>query len=178
MPVQSTLTARRKDGKRIRFLKTNGQPLVQMLKPLQCALFSVPADKGFALPAMIEIVQEWILFQHTKSKKHYHNYKLLKDVLQNQRWRGLAEPEKLRCGAFLKNALAHISHLQTLAKARPDSWNIFQLMELQDVLLDRQLLIVEVKPNYHSCHFLPCTCRWKHWKDFDQTLCYVHHVCG
>ena len=34
-----------------------------------------------------------------------------------------------------------------------DLRNIFELIELQEVLLDSQLLIVEVKASDHSCHF-------------------------
>ena len=49
---------------------------------------------------------------------------------------------KLRHGPFLNNALGHIIYLQTLGK---DAWNIFELMELQDVLTDSQLLMVEVQ---------------------------------
>ena len=144
MSVQSTLMARKKDGKRIGFLKKNGQPLEQMLSPLKCALLSVPADKGFALPGMIKILQKWNLFQHTKSKKHYHNYKFLKDVLHNPVHQTLRALRKFKCGEFQADSLDHISHLQTLPKARQDSWNIFQLMELQELLPGNQLLIVKV----------------------------------
>ena len=103
---------------------------------------------------MIVILQHHNLYKHTKSREHYNNYKLLKDVLRNPKRRGLGQLEKLRCGPFLKNVLTHITDLQTHVKARQDAWNIFQLMERQDLLLDRQLLIVEVKLADHSCHFL------------------------
>jgi len=99
-----------------------------MLKPPQCAIVLVPPHKGFTLPAMMVIVQKWNLYKHTKSRDHCNNYKLLKDVLINPRRRGLGEPEKLRCGPFLKNALTHITDLQTHVKARQEPWNIFELM--------------------------------------------------
>lgn len=140
MSVQSTLGARQRDGKRIGFLKTDCKPLGEMLKPLQCAILSAPPHKGFMLPAMIVILQQWNLYKHTKSKEHYNHYKLLKDVLHNPRHWGLGQQEKLRCGQFLKSALAQIANLQTYVKARQGAWNIFALMELQDLLLDSQLL--------------------------------------
>ena len=149
MSVDSTLMARQKDGKRSGFLKTDGKPLSDLLKPLQCAILSVPPQKGFTLPAMIEILLQWNLFKHIRSKKDYNHYKLLKDVLRNPRRQGLSQQEKLRGGPFLKNSSTHITHLQTRAKARQDAWNIFELMELQEVFVDSQLLLVEVKPSDH-----------------------------
>ena len=68
--------------------------------------------------------------------------------------RGLGQQGKLKCGPFLKSALAHITNLETFVKARQDVWNIFELMEHHEVLVDSQLLSVEVKPTNHSCHFL------------------------
>ena len=85
MSIQSMLSAKQKDSKKIGPLKTDNRPLCETLKPLQCALLSVPLHKGFTLPAMVEILQQWSLFKHTKLKEHFHNCKLLKDVLHNPR---------------------------------------------------------------------------------------------
>jgi len=71
-------------------------------------------------------------------KAHYHNYTLLKDVLRHPRQKDVGQPIKLRYGPFLETALAHIIRLQTYGK---DAWTIFELMELQDVRLDRQSTI-------------------------------------
>ena len=64
----------------------------------------------------------------------------------------LSDLRELNGAPFLTDSWHHISHLQTLTKQ--DRWNIYELMELQDVLLDHQLLLVQVNPNDHSCHFL------------------------
>jgi len=154
MSVPTTLSGRQKDGKRIGFLKTGIKPLWDLLSPLQCAFLSVPPHKGFTLPAMVEILQQWNLYNHTKLKEQYNNYKLLKDVLHNPRRRSLGEQRKLRCGESLKDSLTHIINLQTYVKQSQDDWNIFELMQLQELLPDNQLLIVEVKPPDHWCHFL------------------------
>ena len=90
------------------------------------------------------------LHQH-QGQKHYEGYKLLKDVLHRPRQRSLDELRKIKYEEFLEEPLIHIIHLQTYEK---DAWTIFELMELQDALTDSQLLIVEVKPNDHSCYFL------------------------
>ena len=103
---------------------------------------------------MVEILQQWNLYNHSKLKEHYNNYKLLKDVLHNLRRRSLGEHKKLRCGEFLKDASAHMTNRQTYVKQRQDAWNIFELMDLQELLLGSQLLIVEGKLSDHSCHFL------------------------
>jgi len=57
------------------------------------------------------------LYRHTKSKEHYNHYKLLKDVLHNPRHRALGQQEKLRCGQFLKSAVAQTANLQTYVAA-------------------------------------------------------------
>lgn len=75
----------------------------------------------------------------------------MKDVLRHPRRKDVGQALKLSHGQFLETALCHIIYLQTFEK---DAWNIFDLMELQDVLADNKLLIVEVKPSDHSCHFL------------------------
>lgn len=69
---------------------------------------------------MIVILQQWNLHRHTKSKEHYNHYKLLKDVLHNPRHRALGQQEKLRCGQFLKSAVAQTANLQSLERFRAD----------------------------------------------------------
>jgi len=145
------LSARKKDGKRIGFLKTGDKLLGEILSPLQCAVLSVPPHKGFTLPAMVEILQQWNLYNRTK--EHYNNYKELKDVLHHPR-QSLGKQRKSRCGESLKGPLVLLIDLQMRVKMSQDDWNIFELMELQELLPDNQLLIVEVKPSDHSCHFL------------------------
>ena len=99
----------------------------------------------------VELLRQWNLYTNTKVKEHYDNYKLLKDVLHRPRQRSLDELRKIKYKEFLEEPLTHIIHLQTYEE---DAWTIFELMELQDALTDSQLLIVEVKPNDHSCYFL------------------------
>ena len=151
MSVQSTLSARQKDGKRIGFLKTSDKTLREMLSPLRCAILSLPPEYGFALPGMVELLRQWNFYHRTGLKDHYDNYKLLKDVLHRPRQPSFDELRKLKYEEFLEEPLTHIIHLQTYEK---DAWTIFELMKLQDALPDSQLLIVEVKPSDSSCHFL------------------------
>ena len=132
--VHSTLMARQKDAKRIGFLKTQGQPLEQLLSPLKCALLPVPAEKGCALSAMIEILQQWNLYKDSRTKEHYNHYKLLKDVLHNPLHKTLSDLRKLKDKQILEDSLDHINHLQTLTKQ--GSWDIYELMELQEQLPD------------------------------------------
>ena len=151
MSVQSWLSARQKDGKRIGFLKTGEQTLRDMLRPLRCAILSIPPEYGFALPGMVELLGRWTLYNQTILKEHYNHYTLLKDVLRHPRRKDVGQALKLRHGPFLNNALGRIIYLQTLGK---DAWNIFELMELQEVLTDSQLLMVEVQASDQSCHFV------------------------
>jgi len=53
-----------------------------------------------------------------------------------ERRKDVGQDLKLRHGPFLNNALGRIIHLQTYGK---DAWNIFELMELQEVLGDSHL---------------------------------------
>lgn len=87
-----------------------------MLKPLQCSILYVPPQR-LRRPAMIVILQEWNLYRPTKSKERYNHYKLLKDVLHNPTHLALGEQEKLRCGQFLKSAVAQTGNLQTYVTA-------------------------------------------------------------
>ena len=151
MSVESWLSARQKDGKRIGFLKTGEQTLRDMLRPLRCAILSIPPEYGFALPGMVELLRQWNLYINTKVRKHYDDYKYLKDVLHRPKQSSLDELKKSKYKEFLEKPLGRIIHLQTLGK---DAWNIFELMELQQILTDSQLLMVEVKPSDQSCHFL------------------------
>ena len=100
---------------------------------------------------MVELLRQCNLYTDTRVRKHYDDYKFLKDVLHRPGQRRLDELRKIKYGEFLEKALTHIIHLQTYEK---DAWNIFELMALQDALTDSQLLMVEVKPSDHSCHFL------------------------
>lgn len=100
---------------------------------------------------MLEILRQWHLYNQTTLKKQYDDYTLLKDMLRHPRQKDVGQSLKLSHSPFLETALGHIIHLQTYGK---EAWNIFELMELQDASTDSQLLIVEVKPNDHSCDFL------------------------
>ena len=151
MSVQSWLNTIQKDGKRIGFLKRGDKTLRDMLRPLTCASLSIPPEYGFALPGMVELLRQWNIYNQTTLKKHYDDYTHLKDVLRHPRGKDVGQILKLSLGPFLETALSHVIHLQTYEK---DAWNIFELMELQDALTDSQVLMVEVKPNDHSCHFL------------------------
>lgn len=122
-----------------------------MLSRLKWAILSIPPEYGFALPGMLELLRQWNIYNQTTLKEHYDNYTLLKDVLRHPRRKDVGQALKLSHGQFLETALGHIIYLQTFQK---DAWNIFDLMELEDVLADNKLLIVEVKPSGHSCHFL------------------------
>lgn len=100
---------------------------------------------------MLEILRQWHLYNQTTLKKQYDDYTLLKDMLRHPRQKDVGQSLKLSHSPILETALGHIIHLQTYEK---EAWNIFELMELQDASTDSQLLIVEVKPNDHSCDFL------------------------
>ena len=147
MSVESWLSARQKDGQRIGFLKTGQRTLREMLKPLRCAILSIPPEYRFALPGMVELLLQWNLYTRTKVRKHYDHYTLLKNVLRHPRRKDVGQSLKLQHGPFLNNALGCIIHLQTLDK---EGWSIFQLMEVQELLADSQLLMVEVQPSDQS----------------------------
>ena len=113
MSVQSWLSARQKDGKRIGFLKTGEQTLRDMLRPLRCAILSIPLEYGFALPGMVELLGRWTLYTDTKVRKRYEDYKHLKDVLHRARQGSLEELKKMKYELFLEKPSARIIHLQT-----------------------------------------------------------------
>ena len=98
---------------------------------------------------MVELLGRWNLYNQTILKEHYNNHTLLKDVLRHPRRKDVGQALKLCHGPFLNNALGCIIHLQTYGK---EGWNIFKLMELQEVLTDSQLLMVEVQDSDQSCH--------------------------
>ena len=150
MSVKSWLSARQKDGQRIGFLKTGEGTLRDMLKPLRCAILSLPPEYGFALPSMVELLWWWNLYADTDLRNHYDEYILLKDVLRHPRRKDVGHHLKVQYGPFLNNALGRIIHRQSLAK---EGWSIFELMQLQEALADSQLLIVQVQPHDQSCHF-------------------------
>ena len=151
MSVQSWLSARQKDGQRIGILKTGEQTLRDMLRPLRCAILSIPPEYGFALPGMVELLGRWALYTDTKLRKHYDDYKHLKDVLHRARQGSLEELRKQKAELFLENPLARIIHLQSFEK---QGWRFLELLRLQQALTDSQLLTVEVKPSEQSCHFV------------------------
>ena len=122
-----------------------------MLSRLKCVILSIPPEYGFTLPGMVELLRQWNIYNQTTLKEHYDNYILLKDVLRHPRQKDVGQALKLSHGPFQETALGHTIYLQTYGK---DTWNIFELMELQDALTDSRLLIVEVKSSDHSCHFL------------------------
>ena len=88
--------------------------------------------------------------QSNRTEEHYNNYELLKDVLHRQR--SLGELRKLTYQESLEEPLTHVINLQI--KQCKCACNIFELMELQDLIPEDQLLIVEMKPADRSCHFL------------------------
>lgn len=89
-----------------------------------------------------------------RTREHYNNYKLFKDVLHRPRQRSLNELRKLKYQEFLEEPLTHIINLLTQIKQYKDAWDIFELMAPMDLLPDDQLLIVELKPADHLCKFL------------------------
>ena len=150
MSVESWLSAKQKDSQRIGFLKTGEGTLRDMLKPLRCAILSIPPEYGFALPGMVELLWRWNLYTDTELRKRYDDYKYLKDVLYRPKQRSLENLKHMMSELFLEKPLERIIHLQTLEK---DAWSIFELMQLQEALPDSQLLMVEVQPSDQSCHF-------------------------
>ena len=151
MSVQRWLRARQKDEKRIGFLKTGDKTLRDVLSPLRWPFLSIPPEYGFALPGMVELLRRWNLYTNTKVRKHYDDYKHLKDVLHRPREGSLEELKKIKFEEFLEKPLGRIIHLQTYEK---HAWSFLELLKLQQALTDSQLLIVEVKPSDQSCHFL------------------------
>ena len=126
MSVQSWLSARQKDGKRIEFLKTGEQTLRDMLRPLRCAILSIPPEYAFALRGMVKLLGRWTLYNQTILKEHYNHYTVLKDVLRQPRRKDVGQDLKLRHGPFLNNALGRIIHLcyQNLNETTRISWEI------------------------------------------------------
>ena len=96
MLVQRWLRARQKDEKRIGFLKTGDKTLRDMSSPLGCAILSIPPEYGIAPPGMVELLCQWNLYTKTRLRKHYEDYKLLKDVLHKPRQRSLDELRKIK----------------------------------------------------------------------------------
>ena len=92
--VRSMLRARQKDGKRIGFLKTGDMALREMLRPLTCAILSLPPEYGFALPGMVELLRHWNLYRPTGLKDRFDDYKYLKYVLHRPKQRSLDELRK------------------------------------------------------------------------------------
>ena len=121
-----------------------------MLKPLHCAILSIPPEYGFALPGMVELLWWWNLYADTEQRKHYDDYKYLKDVLHRPKQRSLENLKNMMSELFLEKPLERIIYLETYGK---EGWTIFELMELQEALPDSQLLMVEVLPSDPSCHF-------------------------
>ena len=103
MYVQSWLSARKKKKKRIGVLKTADKTLRNMLSPLRCAILSIPAEYGFALSGMVELLRQWNLYTNTRVRKHYDDYKHLKDVLHRARQGSLDELKKLSTKNFWKS---------------------------------------------------------------------------
>ena len=68
MSVESWLSARQKDGQRIGFLKTGKGTPRDMLKPLRCAILSIPPEYGFVLPGMVELLRQWNLYTAPSSE--------------------------------------------------------------------------------------------------------------
>jgi len=66
MSGQSWLRVRQKNGKRIEVLKAAVKPLRHMLSPLGCAILSIPAEYGFDLPGMVELLRQWNLYTNTR----------------------------------------------------------------------------------------------------------------
>ena len=141
----------KKTKKESGFLKTGDKTLRDMLSPLGCTIRSIPSEYGFALPGMVELLRQWNLYTKTRLRKHYEDYKLLKDVLHRPRQRSLDELRKIKYEEFLEKPLGCIIPVQTYEK---DAWTFLELLRLQDALIDSQLLMGEGKPSDQSCYFL------------------------
>ena len=103
----------------------------------------------FTLPGMVELLRQLNLYPNTRVRKHYDDYKLLKDVLHRPRQRSL---EKLSTKNFWKS-LWVTSSIFRLLKKRLDIFGASGSASEQ-ALIDSQLLMVEVKPSNQPCHFL------------------------
>ena len=141
MATEETLRLRQRDGKRIGFIRTHGKSLEDFLLPLKCAVLSATTCHGFALTAMVEILQLWRTYELTQDQSIYKKYHFLKTKWQNTR-DGVDEKK------------SYAPNLHMLVKNNQDPWELKEIMELQDLLTHDQLLIVEVKPVDHACHFL------------------------
>ena len=111
--VRSMLRARQKDGKRIGFLRTGDKALREMLRPVTCAILSLPSEYGFALPGMVELLRHRNLYRRTGLKDRFDD---LKDMLQRPKQRSLDELRKIKYEEFLEGPLTRIIHLQTYEK--------------------------------------------------------------
>ena len=123
-----------------------------MLRPLRCAILFILPEYGFALPGMVELFGRWTLYRQSNPTKGTLQplHTLERRTSSPQTKRRWSRPQ-IAPRPFLNNALGRIIHLQTYGK---EGWNIFELMELQEVLGDSQLLMVEVQASDQSCHFV------------------------
>ena len=82
----------------------------------------------FTLPGMEELLRQWNLYTNTRVRKHYDDYKLLKDVLHRPRQRSLDELRKIKYEEFLEKPLGPIIHFQTF---ETNAWTFLELLDLQ-----------------------------------------------
>ena len=73
--------------------------------------------------------------QAHKVKRRLQPLQTLKRCSSQPQRSGSRSARKSKMRPLLKSALALITNLQTFVKARQDAWNIFELMELQEVLV-------------------------------------------
>ena len=90
MVTEETLRLRQRDGKRIGFILTRGKSFEDFLLPLKCAVLSATTRHGFALTAMVEILQLWRTYELTQDQNIYKKYLFLKTAWQNT-WDGVDE---------------------------------------------------------------------------------------
>ena len=91
--------------------------LRDMFSPLRCAILSIPPEYRFMLPGMVELLRQWNLYTNTRVRKHYDDYKHLKDVIHRLRQGSLDKLKKTKYKEFLEKPLGRIIHLQTFEKS-------------------------------------------------------------
>ena len=96
----------------------------------------MPPKYGFALPGMVELLRRWNLYTNTRVRKHYDNYKYLKDVRHRPSQGSLDKLRKIKYEEFLEKPLGRIIHLQSFGK---DAWSFLELLRLQQALINSQL---------------------------------------
>ena len=108
---------------------------------LKMPVLSATTRHGFALTAMVELLQLWRTYELTQEQNINKKYLSLNTAWQNT-WGGVHEK------------FSYAPNLHMLVKNNQDPWELKEVMELQDLLTHEQLFVLEVKPWDHLCHFL------------------------